>query len=405
MATEPVPTKEVFENPLGRMVMAIDPFTEADPVGVLGSLLSLFSSYIGNGPKVRTGRGLQSLPVWTVLVGGTGEGRKGTATDFAVKLVEAGLSKWAETGTRHDIPATGLGFANMLAERAGEDESPAPLTMIHTELDTFVGAAKKDPKVGGYLRDAWDNKPIVHKTAKDDIHVRDPHVAIIGHVQPRNWGAILGSRDATGGTYNRFLALYVKISKRLPVFGVVDFEPTLREQGSKLRLIGSWAREVEEITVTPESAEWFEEITRPQIEALTGGTEELRQMTERSLAYVIRIAALYALANMRETIEPEDFDSALALVAYSVESVRFIFPEAGGEALVTKIKTHLMAAPDGLTKAELWHLVGHGVKKIDLDTAIMGLPQVEMTTGPSTGGRPPQIYRWNPENQRERVPA
>lgn len=408
MDEAPRPTKEIFDNALGRMVLELDPFTEGDPVGVLGSLVSIFSAYVGPSVRVKTARGTSPLTVWTVLVGVTGKGRKGTATDHARRLVEAGFNAWPETGIISGVPNTGLGFAMLLDERKGEGEFPAPVVLVQEEVDRLVGDAKKDIRLGSALREAWDGKPIVHKTSRDNIRVRDPHVAIIGHVQPKNWGAIAGSKDATGGTYNRLLPLWVTQSKSIPVFSAPDPTAEFEKVGQKLRMAGVYAREVKEVRVTPESAEWFEEITRPQVDMLTHGNEELAQLAERALPHVVRIAALYALADMRETIGPEDFDSALALVAYAVDTIRFVIPETGGESLVSKIRSHLINNPQGLARGELWDLIGHRYSKAEIDKALASLPQVKQERKASTGGRPPTIYKWDPEgteSRRERVSA
>ena len=50
--SRPAPDPVVFNNTLGRVVRKLDPTTEADPIGVLGSLAAAVSVAIG--PEVRT---------------------------------------------------------------------------------------------------------------------------------------------------------------------------------------------------------------------------------------------------------------------------------------------------------------------------------------------------------------
>jgi hypothetical protein len=119
----------------------------------------------------------------------------------------------------------------------------------------------------------------------------------------------------------------------------------------------------------------------------------------------VRLAAIYALADGRDEIEVEDFDASLAIIRYSVETVAAVLPEAGGDRLTTKIEEALKkAGPDGLTKSELWFAVGRNYKARELDDALKALPQVRVTTGESTGGRPPIIYQWVAD-ELEAVPA
>src|SRR5690606_1562517 len=98
----------------------------------------------------------------------------------------------------------------------------------------------------------------------------------------------------------------------------------------------------------------------------TEDNEQLSEMAERSLAYLIRISALYALADKREEVSVEDLDSALALIKYSVDSVRYVLPEVtGGESLAQKILKALENNIDPetlehipMSMTEIWDVVG-----------------------------------------------
>lgn len=206
------------------------------------------------------------------------------------------------------LPATGLGLIGELVEKTDEDGKASPVLVIEEEGDDFIANAKKDKRVGTMLRKAWDGATIGHKTRNDNIQVRKPHLGVVVHCQPKNWAAISGSRDATGGTFNRFLPLAVEQSKTLPVFSLNDPADEIQEQAKRLRRLAAFAREVDVVTVPQKAAQRFEKVHRPAIEALVDGNDELGQMTERALAYVIRLAALYALADGRAAIKVKDFD-------------------------------------------------------------------------------------------------
>ena len=143
-------------------------------------------------------------------------------------------------------------------------------------------------------------RPSATRPSTTDVKVRNPHVAIIGHAQPKNWAAIRGSKDATGGTYNRFFPVYVVQSKTLPVFEATDTQNVIKTAARALREVADWARDADTVTVPSEVAQVFESKHRPICEALTSGSEELSQYTERAMAYLVRLAALYALADQRE---------------------------------------------------------------------------------------------------------
>jgi hypothetical protein len=396
----PTPDEAMFSGPLGEIVKALDPYTEGSRVGVLGSLISAFSANLGHNVKVQASKGLTPLSVWTVLVGVTGQGRKGTATNIAMRVVESAFAHWADHNVVDGCPATGLGFIGTIAERA-EERAATPMLFIEEELDAFISNCRRDARIGTYLRKAWDGSDLAHKTSQADIRVKKTHVGFIGHVQPKNWGAISGSKDATGGTWNRFLPLAVERSKVIPVFSADDPTEVIREQGKKLRGIASLARDVDVVTVSKDTADIFEKKHRPACEALISGNEELAQMSERALAYLVRLAALYALADIRDVIEVADFDAALALIKYSVETVVNVLPEAGGDRLATKIADAVREAGE-VSRNELRDYVGYNVSQKDINQALLCIPQIQQIKGKSTGGRPPVYLRWI-ENEDEEV--
>src|SRR5690606_23097545 len=123
------------------------------------------------------------------------------------------------------------------------------------------------------------------------------------------WGAISGSKDATGGTYNRFLPVWVIRSKKLPVFATPNPEETINKLGARFRTMVNFAQEVSELSVPADVAETFEVKHREICDGLTQGNEELGQYTERAMAYLIRIAGLYALADKRTELKVDDFDA------------------------------------------------------------------------------------------------
>ena len=376
-----------FDNPFGEMAKDLDPYTEGSMQGVMVTLLSAYSGYLGHTTRVQTGRGTSPLATWFVLVGLSGKGRKGATARIAMPVIKKAFNKWASEHVLHGIPATGLGMMAELNEHDGNS-----VFVLEEEMDTFINNAKKDTKVGVYLRKAWDGETITHKTAKADFKLENPHLGFVGHVQPKNWGAISGSKDATGGTYNRFLAIYVEQSKRVPVFGGPDPADAIEQAAKRLRGIAAWGREVEVVSVPADVARRFEEHHRPACESLTEGSEELAEMAERALAYMIRIAALYALASRREEISVEDLDSALALVTYAVESVRYVLPDLAGESLAQKILTALETYGT-LSSSELWDVVGRNRSRSEIQEALRLIPQVEVFKGQSTGGRPPTFFR------------
>jgi len=83
----PVCDPGMFRGILGEIAAAADPGTEADKVGVFGSLLSEVSALAGHNPHVPIGNTRHPLLIWTLLIGRTATGRKGEATGTASRVV------------------------------------------------------------------------------------------------------------------------------------------------------------------------------------------------------------------------------------------------------------------------------------------------------------------------------
>jgi hypothetical protein len=91
----PIPGEAMFDGLLGRVVRQIHPHTEGDPAGVLATFLSAFSAAVGRGPHVAIGSTRHPLLVWTMLIGRTALGRKGTATAAAMDVLSGRLHRTA----------------------------------------------------------------------------------------------------------------------------------------------------------------------------------------------------------------------------------------------------------------------------------------------------------------------
>ncbi|MFE3453672.1 DUF3987 domain-containing protein [Nonomuraea sp. NPDC059194] len=391
----PVISNEAFHALFGRITEALDPYTEGSKVGVMVSLMSAYSAYIGYGPTVETGKGSSPLALWGVLVGRSGVGRKGTATGIARRVVEAAFANFAEESVVEGLPATGLGFITELADRA-EGTLANPVWFIEEEGDALLSNARRDAKVGVYLRKAFDAQTIAHKTKMDDLRVRRPHLGLIMHVQPRNWAAVANGKDATGGTWNRVLPVWVQQSKTLPVFESSDAHEVIRQAARALRQAGDYARQVDAVTVPLHVARVFEAKHRPIVEAMIS-TEAMSQYAERAMAYMIRLAGLFALSERRDEISERDFDAALALVCYSIETIAYVLPEAEASeeaSLSVKVENFVReAGPEGRTATEIYRALN--IKAIDLREIVAQLDTIEVVKGQSakgTGGRPTMRY-------------
>jgi hypothetical protein len=92
-------------------------------------------------------------------------------------------------------------------------------------------------------------------------------------------------------------------------------------------------------------------------------TEAMSQYAERAMAYMIRLAALFALSE-RDQISERDFDAALALVTYSIQTIAYVLPEAEASeeaSLSVKVENFIReAGTTGRTATEIYRALNFG---------------------------------------------
>ena len=219
----PVAGPEIYTGILGEITMAAEPGTEADPVGILGSLLTMASVDIGPSPYVQVGNDRHPLLVWTLLFGRTGSGRKGGATQTAALFARQACPQFGSYAT------SGLSSGEGLIERVrdgdgGKDEGVKDKRLLCTETEfgtVMTRAARDGSTLAEVSRQAWNGDPLSVLNRRQ-YSASSSHIGIIGHIAPKDFRRRLAAADLAAGTYNRYLPLYVERSKRLPIPEGID---------------------------------------------------------------------------------------------------------------------------------------------------------------------------------------
>ncbi|MFD8527820.1 DUF3987 domain-containing protein [Streptosporangium canum] len=359
----PIPSDAIYTGLIGKLTKELAPHTEAHPVGVLASLLSYFSVAIGSGPYVSLegADDRQPLVFWPMLMGVTGEGKKGTATKHAARVFKRVEEEFNQNHYYHGFPASGAAFISGLAKAAqaagwiDEDSVPVdpqtgepdyskapvkpgyPILYVKEEWAQVMMACRSDKDLGDAVRLAWQASELVNDTRKDGrVRIQRPHVGIIGHVTPDEFKACLSPSELAGGTFNRFITLYVHKSRSLPRGGrltISDYE----RMATEVRQAVEFAQGYSDLIEFSDSAwDYWEENVYDVLPTLATDSEVMRGFCARSLGYVKRMAALFALADCRKQITIKDLKAAEALFRYCIESVRYVMgegvPTPGGAA-------------------------------------------------------------------------
>ncbi|MDP9398304.1 MAG: hypothetical protein M3P96_11025 [Actinomycetota bacterium] len=239
-----------YHGPLGEIVRQLAPTTEADPVGVLASLLAYVGTMIGDGPHVRVGNRPQPARIWPLLLGATGSGRKGTATADAESVVTAFDSYFLQECQVSGL-STGEGLIHRLRDRDGDDAGATDkrLLVIESEFARVLGITRREGNtLSEVLRGMWESGAAAVLTRGQPLACTGAHVSIIGHVTQRELRIKLAERDVAGGLVNRFLPLVVDRSQLLPY--EVD-SPDLRAVTGQVQRRIAAARKVGRVRRTP----------------------------------------------------------------------------------------------------------------------------------------------------------
>lgn len=415
-ATWPSPPDPiVYQGLAGQIVRDLEPHTEADPVGVLATLLACVGNALGTGPHYRVGGTRHELRLYPVLVGSTSSGRKGTAYDAVAPVFEAAEPDWWRRQTPGLTSGEGLIYAvrDPTVERKREQHGGM---IMHREETIEAGAAdkrllvvesefgqilkvmtRKENTLSAVIRNAWDGKILATLTKTAPTRATGAHITILGHITPEELIEYLTATDAHNGFANRFLWICVKRSKELPFGGDLEDDAILG-MGRVLEDTLARARGLGRLALSDEARVAWAGVYGP----LTTGEEGIvGTILGRGAPYVLRIAGIYAALDNSERIELPHLDAGLALWGYADASVRHIFGATAQPTANSAYRRTILDALAGgdLTQTEIANdIFGGNLRAADLHAALDALLQaglVDRAFERPQGGRGRNITRWS----------
>lgn len=394
----PAVDRVVFRGVLGELVLAAEPTTEADPVGVLVSLMANAGALIGAGPYVQIGDTRHPLIVWPLLFGRTGAGRKGDATETADRLTLAAMPE------AEHLFVSGLSSGEGLIERIRDprDENDLGgtedkrLRILEAEFGSVMARAKREGNtIGAVAREGWSGKAlaVMNRLA---LRASSSHVVIIGHVTPREFRLRLAATEMAGGTFNRFLPVYVERSKRIPLpEGIAP--QLLTELGARLRTAVERAARHREVGLDDQARRLWQEELYEELGCADDEEGAWTEFARRALPYCRRIAALYAVLDDRSHVNVGDLQAAAGLVRYSIGTAKYVLDRTSRNPRVDTLRRALEGAGQaGLSRAEVSGLFGRNLPKQVLDELlheVMAFGEYVEFRHSGERGRPSTRYR------------
>jgi hypothetical protein len=191
------------------------------------------------------------------------------------------------------------------------------------------------------------------------------------------------------GFCNRFLWICTKRSKLLPDGGIVA-DKDLAEIAKSLREVLASARKRSRVARDDDARKlWHEQYAR-----LTADIPGMRgALLARGAPIVLRLSLIYALLDGCSDVGEDHVRAALAVWAYSEQSVAHIFGDATGDPVADRILSALRER-EKLTRTDIRDLFGKHSKaeRIERALALLVSAGLARSEKESTGGKPREVW-------------
>jgi hypothetical protein len=415
---------EAYYGLAGRFVHTIEPHTESDPAAILAQFLVAFGAIVGRGPHFAVEGDQHTTNLFTVMVGPTGKGRKGTSwgrVQQVFSLLDGSWTRddgpWAqvdESWTKQCLQSglsTGEGliwtvrdpifrrekqgkgseaqYEDVMVDEGITDKRQL---VIETEFaSTLRVMGRPGNTLSPVIRQAWDRGDLRSMTKNSPAQATSAHISIIGHITDDDLRRYLDRTEVGNGFANRFLFICGRRSKCLPFGGSLQIDD-LKPYGRQIAQAIGHARNLQQVKMD----EGARAIWRAVYPELSEGLPGLfGAVISRAEAQVVRLSLLYALLDQADCIRAEHLQAALAVWEYAEASARYVFGSALGDPVADEILRALRTRPEGLTRSDISALFKRHKDTVALGQALEllereGLARPEQQ---ETGGRPVEVWR------------
>lgn len=339
----PLLDSPMFYGLAGDVVKALDAHTESSPIAVLIHTLTAFGNVIGRSAHFTVDGATHHTNLFTVCVGSTSKGRKGTALAQVMRLLDGVDNAWMKDCVKSGVSSgEGLLFAvrdpvekEVQIKSKGHFTGETQIEIVDTGIDdkrlltieaefgkVLTVCGRDGSTLSAQIRLAWDSGNL-NVLTKTPLKATGAHISAIGHITAAELKTDLKKTDALNGFGNRFIWAYVERSKLLPRGGNLS-ESDLTPLRDRLNQAVIFATAVGEIGMTDDAWQIWDTV----YPSLSAGADGLfGGMTSRAESQVRRLAMIYALLDCRDTVDAPHLWAALDLWAYAESTCRYLFGE------------------------------------------------------------------------------
>lgn len=314
------PDPVVYHGLAGDIVTSIMDETEADPVGLLAGLLTIYGTMVGDAGSMHAG-GWQHANLFTVQVGPTSAGRKGTTFGNLSEVMGKVERDWGK-----ELMVAGLNSGEGLIRHLKQQpEGHTPRALIYES--EFVRLLRvmswEGNTLSPILRSAWDGVNLGRAVAAKAEVVMSHHVGLLANVTESEVREVFKSSDQANGFGNRFLWIATRRTKLLPK--TRPLSPMLEDERLHMLAALQFGREYRTYEWEQDAEKrWNDFYREPEGWGMWGAMTRRRQPT------VIRLCLAYTMLNREVRISLKTLEAAIALVNYSERTVAYLFGHSTG---------------------------------------------------------------------------
>jgi hypothetical protein len=387
-------------------VRLIEPETESDPAAILVQFLAGFGVLVGRGPHVRVEGDEHHGNLFTLLVGETSKGRKGTSLGRVKQILER-VNGWPDTasglssgeGLKYAVrdpvekPVRNKTTGETVLEQVDPGVMDKRLLVTESEFaQALRTAARPGNTLSATVREAWDTGRLATITRNDPIRATGAHIAIIGHITADELRAELTATDTANGFANRFLFVAVRRSKCLPFGGATFEDAVIDELAARVERAATLAKTRQVVPMTAAARKVWASVYAKLSEGRDG---LLGSATARAEAQCLRLGLLYALLDELPEIDVAHLLAGIAVWEYCDATARFVFGDAIGDRVADDIRRALLRSGDsGMSRTDIRNLFNRHESGERIEHALdmldkRGQARLERR---NTGGRPEDVW-------------
>lgn len=363
-----------FHGVIGEFVKVLENHTEADPVGILVQIIGLIGNMVGRNKYYLVESTKHYTNIFSVMVGKTAGGRKGTGFDRALAIMEIVSPAWFKACYVPGGLASGEGLIHRVSDNPKDEESVVPrprekrLFVQESEFASVLKVATRESNtLSVMIRNSWDKGNLQNLSKHNKEKATNAHISINGHITRDELLKYLSTTESSNGFANRFLWVSVKRSKILPHGGQFSKE-NIQPFVKKFSDILSFGFEPGEMKFDEQAKILWSEIYHAFAEENREGV--YAAITARAEPNILRLAMIFAITDKCNLINVHHLNAAKAIWDYCDQTCLAIYGKATGDETVDKILKLVTELGGEASRTQIRDLFSRNVTKSEIDRAI-----------------------------------